>query len=166
MRVARVGVDGESVTALEGANGADGSRDAPIAPGKIVAIGLNYLDHIRESGLEPPGQPLVFAKFPSSVIGPGAGDPASARADRARRLGGGAGRGDRHARPQRRRRPTRSGTSSATRSANDVSARDLQFGDGQWVRGKSLDTFCPVGPVRGDRGRDPRPAGAAPDAAA
>ena len=55
MRVARVGVDGDSVTALEGANGEDGSRDAPIAPGKIVAIGLNYLDHIRESGLEPPG---------------------------------------------------------------------------------------------------------------
>ena len=45
----------------------DAVRLAPVAPGKVVAIGLNYLDHIRESGLEPPEQPLVFAKFPSSV---------------------------------------------------------------------------------------------------
>ena len=47
------------------------TRLAPVAPGKVVAIGLNYLDHIRESGLERPQQPLVFAKFPSSVVGPG-----------------------------------------------------------------------------------------------
>ena len=44
--------------------------EAPLRPGKIVAIGLNYLDHIREAGLEAPAAPLVFAKFPSSVIGP------------------------------------------------------------------------------------------------
>ena len=47
-----------------------GELAAPIRPGKIVAIGLNYLDHIRESNLERPERPLVFAKFPSSVIGP------------------------------------------------------------------------------------------------
>src|SRR4051812_3666625 len=48
----------------------DGRPAAPLRPGKIVAIGLNYLDHIRESSLERPTRPLVFAKFPSSVIGP------------------------------------------------------------------------------------------------
>jgi 2-keto-4-pentenoate hydratase/2-oxohepta-3-ene-1,7-dioic acid hydratase in catechol pathway len=50
----------------------DGERLAPVTPGKIVAIGLNYLDHIRDCGAEPPARPLVFAKFPSSVIGPDA----------------------------------------------------------------------------------------------
>src|SRR4051812_44471893 len=44
---------------------------APLRPGKIVAIGLNYADHVRESGMEAPASPLIFAKFPSSVIGPG-----------------------------------------------------------------------------------------------
>src|SRR5690349_1557368 len=48
-----------------------GELAAPLRPGKIVAIGLNYLDHIRESNLPRPERPLVFAKFPSSVIGPG-----------------------------------------------------------------------------------------------
>ena len=47
-----------------------GGLAAPLRPGKVVAIGLNYLDHIRESNLERPERPLVFAKFPSSVIGP------------------------------------------------------------------------------------------------
>ena len=48
----------------------DGELTAPLRPGKVVAIGLNYLDHIRESNLERPARPLVFAKFSSSVIGP------------------------------------------------------------------------------------------------
>ena len=48
----------------------DGNLAAPLRPGKIVAIGLNYHDHIRESSVKRPEQPLVFAKFPSSVIGP------------------------------------------------------------------------------------------------
>src|SRR4051812_2134070 len=43
---------------------------APLRPGKVIAIGLNYMDHVRESGVEPPPRPLVFAKFPSTVIGP------------------------------------------------------------------------------------------------
>src|SRR5206468_26407 len=48
----------------------EGELVAPLQPGKIVAIGLNYLDHIRESKLPQPARPLVFAKFPSSVTGP------------------------------------------------------------------------------------------------
>jgi 2-keto-4-pentenoate hydratase/2-oxohepta-3-ene-1,7-dioic acid hydratase in catechol pathway len=119
---------------------------APLAPGKIVAIGLNYLDHIRETGIDAPTRPLVFAKLPSSVVGPGAAieiDPRiTNRVDWEGELAVVIGRRLRH-------------TSAEDALAavfgyticNDVSARDVQFEDSQWVRGKSLDTFCPLGPV-------------------
>lgn len=130
-----------------GAAPLEGARlRAPLRPGKIVAIGLNYMDHVRETGMEKPARPLVFTKFTTSVIGDG--EPI--RIDRAitRRvdweveLGVVVGR-------------TMTGVEEADAldhvfgyvAANDVSARDVQFGDGQWVRGKSLDTFCPLGPV-------------------
>jgi 2-keto-4-pentenoate hydratase/2-oxohepta-3-ene-1,7-dioic acid hydratase in catechol pathway len=119
---------------------------APLRPGKVVAIGLNYLDHIREAGMERPARPLVFAKFPSSVIGPG--EPIridrslTARVDWEVELAVVVGR---------RMRDVPAADALAHvfgyTVGNDVSARDLQFGDGQWVRGKSLDTFCPLGPV-------------------
>ena len=121
--------------------------EAPIrTPSKIVAIGVNYLDHCREQGIEPPHEPLIFAKFPSSLIGPNdaiSWDPAlTQQVDPEIELGVVIGRRCR---------------AVAVKDAlsyvfgytivNDVSARDLQFGDGQWTRGKSLDTFCPVGPA-------------------
>jgi 2-keto-4-pentenoate hydratase/2-oxohepta-3-ene-1,7-dioic acid hydratase in catechol pathway len=121
-------------------------RLAPVAPRKVVAIGLNYLDHIRESGLEQPTRPLVFAKFPSSVVGPDA--PIRIPGDLTRRvdweveLGVVIGRTARAVSVE-----DALGHVFGYTVGNDVSARDLQFGDGQWVRGKSLDTFCPVGPV-------------------
>ena len=124
----------------------DPTRLAPVAPGKVVAIGLNYLDHIRESGLEPPKQPLVFAKFPSSVVGPG--DEIrlplelTQRVDWEVELAVVIGRRAVKVAPE----DALSYVFGYT-VANDVSARDLQFADGQWVRGKSLDTFCPLGPV-------------------
>jgi 2-keto-4-pentenoate hydratase/2-oxohepta-3-ene-1,7-dioic acid hydratase in catechol pathway len=124
----------------------DATRLAPVAPGKIVAIGLNYLDHIRESGLEPPEQPLVFAKFPSSVVGPG--DEIrlplelTQRVDWEVELAVVIGR-----RASRVAREDALSHVFGYTVANDVSARDLQFADGQWVRAKSLDTFCPLGPV-------------------
>jgi 5-carboxymethyl-2-hydroxymuconate isomerase len=131
--------------------------EAPLRPGKIVAIGLNYLDHIREAGLEPPPAPLVFAKFPSSVIGPDEAiviDAAlTSRVDWEVELAAVIGS------------PLRDVTAEAALDgvlgytvANDVSARDLQFGDGQWTRGKSLDTFCPLGPeiVTADELGDPQ----------
>ena len=97
--------------------------------------------------VETPERPLVFAKFPSSVIGPGAPIVVDTDARRAGRLGGRAR--DRH------RPPDAHGSRPSDALdyvfgytvANDVSARDVQFGDGQWTRGKSLDTFCPLGPV-------------------
>jgi 2-keto-4-pentenoate hydratase/2-oxohepta-3-ene-1,7-dioic acid hydratase in catechol pathway len=119
---------------------------APLRPGKVVAIGLNYLDHIREAAMERPARPLVFAKFPSSVIGPG--EPIridrslTERVDWEVELAVVVGR---------RMRDVPEGDALAHvfgyTVGNDVSARDLQFGDGQWVRGKSLDTFCPLVPV-------------------
>jgi 5-carboxymethyl-2-hydroxymuconate isomerase len=125
---------------------ADARLVAPLRPGKIVAIGLNYLDHVRETGMELPANPLVFAKFPTSVIGP---DDAivfnrevTERVDWEVELVAVIGK-----------RMTCVSVEEALGGvfgytvANDVSARDVQFGDGQWVRGKSLDTFCPLGPV-------------------
>jgi 5-carboxymethyl-2-hydroxymuconate isomerase len=119
---------------------------APLIPGKIVAIGLNYRDHVREAGAELPAAPLVFAKFPSSVIGPDDAivvDPEiTERADWEVELAVVVGR-------RMRDVPIANALDHVFgyTVANDVSARDVQFADGQWVRGKSLDTFCPLGPV-------------------
>jgi 2-keto-4-pentenoate hydratase/2-oxohepta-3-ene-1,7-dioic acid hydratase in catechol pathway len=114
-------------------------------PGKIIAIGLNYMDHIREAGMEVPTSPLVFAKFPSSVIGHG--DPIvidralTQRVDWEVELAVVIGR-------ELRDVPVADALDHVAgyTVANDVSARDVQFADGQWVRGKSFDTFCPLGP--------------------
>jgi 2-keto-4-pentenoate hydratase/2-oxohepta-3-ene-1,7-dioic acid hydratase in catechol pathway len=115
-------------------------------PGKIVAIGRNYREHTTEEGVEPPSAPLVFAKLPSSVVGSGAEirwDPAlSSQVDYEAELAVVIG--------TRARRIEPGGALAhllGYTCLNDVSARDIQFGDGQWVRGKSLDTFCPMGPV-------------------
>ena len=113
-------------------------------PGKIVAIGLNYMDHVRESGAEPPAKPLVFCKFTTALIGDGDAIEIprglTERVDWEVEL---AVVIDRTA-----RNVSEADALSYVRGytvANDVSARDLQFADGQWVRAKSLDTFCPLG---------------------
>lgn len=118
----------------------------PVDPRKIVAIGLNYQDHVDESGATPPAEPLVFTKFPGTLLPDGGEirfDPELAeRVDWEVELAVVIGR--------RARRVTVDDALDHVFGytvANDVSARDIQFGDGQWVRGKSLDTFCPVGPV-------------------
>ena len=131
---------------------------APVPrPGKVVAIGRNYPEHAAEEGAKPPPTPLVFAKWPSSVIGQGADvrwDPSlTAEVDYEAELAVIIGR-----------RARRVSTGEALdyvlgyTCLNDVSARDLQFRDGQWVRGKSLDTFCPMGPaiVTADEIGDPQ----------
>jgi 2-keto-4-pentenoate hydratase/2-oxohepta-3-ene-1,7-dioic acid hydratase in catechol pathway len=123
-----------------------GKLAAPLQPGKIVAIGLNYLDHIRESNLPQPGEPLVFAKFPSSVTGPGEPivvDPElTTEVDWEVELGVVVGR---------RMRGVAADAALdyvfGYTVGNDVSARDVQFSESQWTRGKSFDTFCPLGPV-------------------
>jgi 2-keto-4-pentenoate hydratase/2-oxohepta-3-ene-1,7-dioic acid hydratase in catechol pathway len=131
---------------------------APVPrPGKIVAIGRNYREHQTEEGVEPPAAPLVFAKWPSSVVGPGVAvrwDPAlSGQVDYEAELAVVIGR-----RARRISEAEALGHVLGYTCLNDVSARDLQFGDGQWVRGKSLDTFCPMGPalVTADEIPDPQ----------
>ena len=126
-------------------------------PGKVVAIGRNYREHTNEEGVDPPAAPLIFAKFPSAVVGPDAEirwDPAlTTQVDYEAELAVVIGR------------RARDVTVEAALShvfgytcLNDVSARDIQFGDGQWTRGKSLDTFCPIGPqiVTADEIDDPQ----------
>jgi 2-keto-4-pentenoate hydratase/2-oxohepta-3-ene-1,7-dioic acid hydratase in catechol pathway len=136
---------------------ADAKLSSPILrPSKIICIGLNYMDHIRETGLSEPARPLVFAKFLSSLSGPG--DPVSwpvgltEQVDWEAELAAVVGRRLRNVKVD----DALEGIFGYT-AANDVSARDLQFGDEQWVRGKSLDTFCPVGPslVTADEFGDP-----------
>jgi 2-keto-4-pentenoate hydratase/2-oxohepta-3-ene-1,7-dioic acid hydratase in catechol pathway len=113
-------------------------------PGKIVAIGLNYLDHIRESGLDVPASPLVFAKFPTAIIGDGDPiviPPVTQRVDWEVELAVVLGR-----RASRVSREDALSYVGGYTVGNDVSARDLQAAESQWVRAKSLDTFCPLGP--------------------
>ncbi len=111
-------------------------------PQKIVCVGLNYRDHAEEQGTELPERPLLFAKWPNTLIA--SGDPIrippiSQKVDYEAELGVVIGR-----------RASGVSVDDAIAHvqgyvvANDVSSRDLQFSDGQWVRGKSLDTFLPV----------------------
>ncbi|MHB8398719.1 MAG: fumarylacetoacetate hydrolase family protein [Candidatus Limnocylindrales bacterium] len=119
---------------------------APVArPRKIVAIGFNYVDHAKEAEQTPLASPLVFAKFPSSIVGPGESitfdRSVTAEVDFEAELAVVIGRRARDV----DERIALDHVLGYT-CCNDVSARDVQFSDGQWVRGKSLDTFCPLGP--------------------
>jgi 2-keto-4-pentenoate hydratase/2-oxohepta-3-ene-1,7-dioic acid hydratase in catechol pathway len=113
-------------------------------PSKIVCVGLNYRDHAEEQGTELPIAPLLFAKWPNALIGPG--EPIvipvlSEQVDYEAELG--------VVIAERVRGVSEENALEAVRGylcLNDVSARDLQFTDGQWTRGKSADTFCPIGP--------------------
>lgn len=118
---------------------------APIArPGKIIAVGLNYVDHTLETGFTAPTAPLTFAKYPSSLTGHGSDilvpDAIATQVDYevelavvvGRRCGGA--------------EPATIDDIAAYTVSNDVSARDVQFSDGQWTRAKSFDGFTPLGP--------------------
>ena len=116
----------------------------PCSPTKIVCVGRNYPEHAKELGNEPPKEPLIFLKPPSSLIA--FGDdivyPAlSERVDFEGELG-----------VVTRKRARNVAAAEADdyvlgyTCVNDVTARDLQRKDGQWTRGKGFDTFCPVGP--------------------
>lgn len=126
---------------------APGMLHAPVkAPSKIACVGLNYHDHCRETGMAAPERPLIFAKFPSSLVGPDAPiewpEGLTEQVDWEVELAVVIGRRIRHADAGEALDAIFGYT-----AANDVSARDLQFADQQWVRAKSIDSFCPVGPV-------------------
>jgi 2-keto-4-pentenoate hydratase/2-oxohepta-3-ene-1,7-dioic acid hydratase in catechol pathway len=118
---------------------------APVAPSKIVAIGLNYKDHAAERGAPVPKEPLMFLKPESAVIGPG----------QAIRIPAWAGRVDHEAEMGIviAREATDLPSPEAARECilgavcvNDVTARELQDKDVQFTRAKGFDTFCPIGP--------------------
>jgi len=120
---------------------------APVLrPSKMLAVGMNYADHCREQGIAPPKEPLVFAKVPSTIIGPGASitwDPALTNAvDYEVELAVVIGQRARHLSVA-----NALGVIFGYTIANDISARDLQQRDGQWTRAKNFDTFCPLGPT-------------------
>lgn len=119
---------------------------APVpSPGKLVCVGLNYRDHAEEVDEELPDEPLLFGKAPTAVTDPGAPvrlPPGIEEVDWEVELGVVLGR-------------TAHRVSAADAAeyvagytvVNDVSGRDAQFDDGQWFRGKSFDTFAPMGPT-------------------
>ena len=132
---------------------------APVPrPGKIMAVGLNYRDHVEEQGgkVKVPERPMLFAKFPTAVIGDGATvewDPSLTTAvDLEAELGVVIGRTARRVSEDEALAHVLGYT-----VINDVTARDLQYGDRQYVRGKSLDTFCPMGPALVTRDEIPDP---------
>ncbi|TDB81530.1 FAA hydrolase family protein [Actinomadura sp. KC216] len=119
---------------------------APILPSKVIAIGKNYADHVREmGGAAPPAEPVVFSKPSTAVIGPGEAvaypQKLSERVDYEGELAVVIGRMCREV-PASRAAEVILGYTCA----NDVTARDLQAKDGQWTRAKGFDTFCPIGP--------------------
>lgn len=110
---------------------------------KILCTGLNYLSHIRETGREPPAEPLLFGKFPNTLIGSGEAivlPPEATHVDAEAELAVEIGRTGR-----RIREDDALDFVAGYRCANDISARNLQYGDKQWTRGKGFDTFCPLG---------------------
>ena len=131
---------------------------APVPrPSKIFAIGLNYADHARETGKEPPSEPVVFSKMPTSVTAheqPIILPASSTQVDYEAEMVVVIGRGGRHI-----RRETAMEHVAGYCCGHDVSARDWQLHKpgGQWLLGKSFDTFAPFGPelVTADEIPDP-----------
>ena len=117
---------------------------APVQPSKIICIGRNYLAHAREHEVEIPEVPMLFLKPPSAVIGPGASillPPQSQQVEHEIELAVVIGKRGRWI-PLEEAPDHILGYTIAV----DITARDLQYRDGQWTRGKGFDTFCPVGP--------------------
>ena len=124
-------------------------------PGKIVCVGLNYRDHAEEQGTPLPEAPLLFAKWQNTLIGPGEPiviPPIVTKCDYEAELGVVIGASVRNVSAENALEAV-----AGYICVNDVSARDLQFADGQWTRGKSPDTFCPVGPRLVPRDEMPDP---------
>ncbi|MEJ2095920.1 MAG: fumarylacetoacetate hydrolase family protein [Deltaproteobacteria bacterium] len=114
-------------------------------PSKIICLGKNYAEHAKEGGFSQPEHPMLFAKAPSALNGPF--DPivlpmSSSQVDWEVELAVVMGKAAR-----RVAAAEAFDTIAGVTIMNDVSGRDVQFGDGQWFRGKSFDTFAPLGPA-------------------
>ncbi|MFJ9391798.1 fumarylacetoacetate hydrolase family protein [Nocardioides sp. NPDC101246] len=137
-----------------------GRFELPYRPGTILGVGLNYHDTVADMGWDLPAEPYLFPKLSSSVTGPFddvvVDLSLTTRADWEGELGVVIGRTARNV--------SRADALSHVFgyvAANDISARDLQAADGQWLRGKGLDTFCPLGPwvLTADEVPDPQDVG-------
>jgi len=121
----------------------------PVTPSKIICVGRNYRDHVKELGNEIPVEPLIFFKPPSSLLNP-AGTvllpAASSRVDFEGELVLVIGKRAHKLKPDANLR----GVIRGYTLADDVSARDLQKKDVQFTRAKGFDTFCPIGPLVSD----------------
>jgi 2-keto-4-pentenoate hydratase/2-oxohepta-3-ene-1,7-dioic acid hydratase in catechol pathway len=120
-----------------------------VTPSKIVCVGRNYRDHVKELGNEMPAEPLIFFKPPSALLAPGGVvrlPRLSERVDFEGELALVIGKRTRNLSSEEDWR----GVVRGFTLADDVSARDLQKKDAQWTRAKGFDTFCPVGPVVSD----------------
>jgi 2-keto-4-pentenoate hydratase/2-oxohepta-3-ene-1,7-dioic acid hydratase in catechol pathway len=118
----------------------------PVRPSKIVCIGRNYREHAAELGHEVPKEPLLFLKATSALLAPGGvvrRPKLSERVDHEGELGVVIGKTCYQPPADADIRQYILGYTCV----NDVTARDLQFADGQWSRAKGFDTFCPVGPI-------------------
>lgn len=117
-----------------------------VEPRAVIAIGLNYHDHCREFGTPPPEQPIVFVKLAASVVGPSAevswDTRVTTQVDWEAELGVVIGREAKDVDVA-----TADECIFGYTAINDVTARDVQRSEQQWVRAKSFDTFCPMGPV-------------------
>jgi acylpyruvate hydrolase len=119
-------------------------RAPVLRPGKITCLGLNYADHAREQGIEPPTQPIYFLKSGNTICGPHDPivlPPNSSQVDYEAEFAVVIGKTGRRI-PEDKALDYVAGYTIL----HDVSARDMQFGDKQWYRGKSCDTFAPTGP--------------------
>lgn len=131
---------------------------APVAhPGKIVCVGLNYRDHVLEGdpNARMPEKPVLFAKYSNTVIGPGDGvihPTITQELDYEAEMVVVVGKGGKHI-----ARDQAYDCIAGYMAGQDVTARDVQRGDGQWVRGKSQDTFGPLGPYLVTRDEVPDP---------
>ena len=117
---------------------------APCLPSKVVAVGLNYIDHAKELCMKAPEEPILFMKPSTSVIGPNDNiiyPKMSRRVDYEAELAVVIKDKTKNVKPEEAHTHIFGYT-----CLNDVTARDLQKKDGQWTRAKSFDTFCPIGP--------------------
>jgi len=124
---------------------ADAGLLAPVQPGKIVGIGRNYVEHADELGNPRPQEPLIFLKAPSTVVGPRSPvvlPPESERVEYEGEIAVVLRHRLRRATPDEA-----AGALLGVTCACDVTARDLQRRDATFARGKSFDTFCPLGPA-------------------
>ncbi len=117
---------------------------APVTPSKVICVGMNYPEHAAEMAHNGPSTPLIFLKPPTAVVGDGdeiilpplpgrivhEGELAVVIGSQAHRI----------------KRDNWKDVVFGYTIANDVSARDVMFADGQWARAKGYDTFCPIGP--------------------